>query len=165
MDYELQIRMTALNQASAKVDAVSKSVGNLGNTAKTSASGGLSNFGKTLESVGSRINVLGQRMTWMISVPLLAFGNKTIETALDMEKSWVRFRKVFSGTEEDFNRLKKSSEDLAVKFGRPIEEINSILAEFNKPEFLVLMNWKNLEQLLVKRPLLLIWNWNQPCKG
>jgi septal ring factor EnvC (AmiA/AmiB activator) len=132
MDYELQIRMTALNQASSQVDKVASSVNNLDSAAKKTASGGVGNFGKTLESLGSRINVLGQRMTWMVSVPLLAFGNKAIETALDIEKSFVRLRKVFSGTEEDFIALKGVSADLAIKFGRPIEEINDVMAEFNK---------------------------------
>ena len=96
LDYELQIKMTALNQASAQVDAVAGSVGKLdGATKKASASS--QSFGQKMVGMGSQLNVLGQRMTWMVSVPLLAFGNKAIETALDVEKSWVRFRKVFSG--------------------------------------------------------------------
>lgn len=95
-------------------------------------SGNFDNFGKKMMSMGSQLNVLGQRMTWMVSVPLLAFANSSVDTAVEIERSWTRFRKVFNGTEDDIKNLMGVATELSNKFGRPIEEINGIMAEFNK---------------------------------
>ena len=127
----MQIRLTALNNASAQVNAVTGSVNNLNNATKK-VSKSTQTFGQKMMGMGSQINVLGQRMTWMVSVPLLAFANKSINTAIDIETSWVRFRKVFSGTEEDIVKLQKTAVELSNKFGKPVEEISNIMAEFNK---------------------------------
>ena len=87
MDYEMQIRLTALNNASAQVNAVTGSVNNLNNATKK-VSKSTQTFGQKMMGMGSQINVLGQRMTWMVSVPLLAFANRSINTAIDIETSW-----------------------------------------------------------------------------
>lgn len=131
MDYNLQIKLTAINAASAQINSVSAAVNKLDGATKR-ADKSSSNFGKKLESTGSRINVMGQRLTWMVSAPLLLFANKSIQTAVDIETSWVRFRKVFNGTEEDIKSLQKIAVELSNKFGRPVEEISNIMAEFNK---------------------------------
>ncbi len=131
MDYNLQIKMTALNQASAKVDAVSDSVDKLDNSTKKSNKS-LKNFGKTWESFGSRVNVLGQRMSGAITLPLVMFGKSAIDTAVVVDKAWARFNKIFSGTKEDAEALKKESEELSKKFGINIEDVFGVMGEFNK---------------------------------
>jgi TP901 family phage tail tape measure protein len=132
MDYNLSIKLTAINNATAQINSVAGAVNNVNSAAQKAAAGGVSNLSKTLQSTGSRINVLGQRLTWMVSVPLFLFGKAAIDTAMEVETSWVRFRKVFNGTEEDINSLKKVAANLSNTFGRPIEEISEIMTEFNK---------------------------------
>jgi len=131
MDYNLQIKMTALNQASAKVDAVSGSVDKLDNSTKKSNKS-LKNFGKSWESFGSRVNVLGQRMSGAITLPLIMFGKSAIDTAIVVDKAWARFNKIFSGTKEDAEGLKKESKELSEEFGINIEDVFGVMGEFNK---------------------------------
>lgn len=148
MDYELSIKLNAINNATAQINAVSGAVNKLGNTTSSASSGGLSKFSKTLESTGSRINVFGQRLTWMVSVPLLMFGSRMIDTAMEIETSWVRFRKVFNGTEEDIVKLQKSATELSNKFGRPVEDIINIMTEFNKAGINSVEDLKILSQVV-----------------
>lgn len=131
MENDLTIQLRVLSAGIDKINSAKNAVDGLANSAKT-ASTRIGNFGKIMESTGSRMHVLGQRMTWMVTVPLLLLANKSIETALEMEKAFVSFSKVFSGTEEDFERLKKSAGEMSVKFGIPIEEVTAVIREFNK---------------------------------
>ena len=131
MENDLTIQLRVLSAGIDKINSAKNAVDGLANSAKT-ASTRIGNFGKIMESTGSRMHVLGQRMTWMVTVPLLLLANKSIETALEMEKAFVSFSKVFSGTEEDFERLKKSAGEMSVKFGITIEEVTAVIREFNK---------------------------------
>lgn len=132
MDNDLTIQLRVLSAGVEKITQASGAVDKLNKSVITASGGGISKFGKSLESLGSRINVLGQRMTWMVSVPLLAFGNKAIDTAVEIETAWTRFRKVFSGTEEDVIKLQATAVNLSNTFGKPVEEISNVMAEFNK---------------------------------
>jgi len=133
MKNDLTIQLNFLSTGVEKINEATSAVQRLDSATRSTASGGgLDRLGKTLQSTGSRLNVLGQRMTWMVTVPLVAFGNKAIETALDVEKAWVSFRKVFSGTEEDFIKVQVAAKELSDKFGRPIEDIIQVVTEFNK---------------------------------
>ena len=113
----LTMKIEVIDNASMKVDKVSKR---------------FENAGKKMESLGSRINVLGQRLTLSATVPLLFFGRNAIQTALDVESAWTRFRKVFSGTEEDVANLVKTGKTLSEKFGTKVEDVAGVMGEFNK---------------------------------
>lgn len=132
MENDLTIQLRVLSAGLDKVDQATKSVNNLGNAVDKASSGGFSKFSKVMESTGSRINVLGQRITFMAGLPLLALANNAINTAVDVERSFVRLSKVFSGTEEEFNRLKDASFRLSTTFGKPVEDMTEIMTEFNK---------------------------------
>jgi TP901 family phage tail tape measure protein len=131
MDYNLQIKLSAINAATPQINAAKSSVDGLANATKT-ASTQSDNFGKSLQSLGSRVNVLGQRMTGMLTLPLLLFANQAINTAVEIETAWVRFSKVFNGTTEEMKQLQKVATEMSNKFGKPVEEISEIMAEFNK---------------------------------
>lgn len=90
------------------------------------------NFGKVLQSTGSRVNVLGQRIMFMAGLPMLAFANSAINTAIEVERSWVRFNKVFGGTEEEFQKMRVIGTEFSNKFGKDVESVNGIMAEFAK---------------------------------
>jgi len=132
MDYELQIRIKALSEGLNNIDVAKNKINNLNAAAKKTSSGGLGKLAKTLESTGSRVNVLGQRMTGMITLPLALFAKKSIDTAVSVEKSWVRFNKVFSGTEEQVASLTKAGTELSEKFGINVEDVAEVMGEFNK---------------------------------
>jgi phage-related minor tail protein len=68
----------------------------------------------------------------MVTVPLLAFANKSIETAVAVDTAFLRFRKVFQGTEEDMVKMKQAAFDLSIKFGTSFEDVTEVLTEFNK---------------------------------
>ena len=132
MENQLAIQLRIMSTGVEKINAATSAVSKLDSATSSASEGGLDKLGKSMQSAGSRLNVLGQRMTWMVTVPLVAFGNKTIETFLDIEKAWINFSKVFSGTEEDFKNLQVAAEELSNKFGRPIEDVIQVMTEFNK---------------------------------
>lgn len=132
MDNDLTIQLRVLAAGLEKVDQATKSVNNLDNAVNKASSGGFSNFAKSMESTGSRINVLGQRIMFMAGLPLLALGNSAINTAVDIERAFTRLNKVFAGTQEEFEALKTSAFNLSTSFGRPVEEMTEVLTEFNK---------------------------------
>jgi len=131
MDYKVGIYIESFSKGTGAMEAT-KDIQKLDNAAKKTSSGGLGKLAKTLESTGSRVNVLGQRMTGMITLPLLMFANKSIDTAISVEKSWVRFNKVFSGTEEQVASLTKTGTELSEKFGVNVEDVAEVMGEFNK---------------------------------
>ena len=147
MENELAIQLRVMSTGIEKINDATSAVNKLDSATNTASGGGLDKFGKTMQSAGSRLNVLGQRMTWMVTVPLVAFGNKAIETALDIEKAWVSFSKVFSGTEEDFKNLQIAAEELSNKFGRPIEDVINVMEEFNKAGIDGVDNLSNLGRI------------------
>ena len=132
MDANLDIQLRVMAMGLEKLSAAQSQITALDNAAGKTAGGGMNKFAKTLESTGSRVNVLGQRLTFMAGVPLLAFGNNAIKVATEVEEHWTRFNKVFSGTEDQFNQLRDVSSRLSVDFARPVEEVADAILEFNK---------------------------------
>jgi TP901 family phage tail tape measure protein len=134
MENQLAIQLRIMSTGMEKIGEASSAINTLDKNISTagSSSGGLSKFGLSLQSTGSRINVLGQRMTWMVTVPLVAFGKAAIDTYLEIEKAWVGLEKVFSGTADDLSYLQSVAGELSNKFGRPVEDIITIMTEFSK---------------------------------
>ena len=138
MDNDLTIQLKILSTGVEKINQAKTAVDNLGTSTKNA--GGkidtfgsrFNNFNKKMLSVGSQINVLGQRMTWMVTVPLLAFANSSINTALEVEKSWLRMRKVFDGTEQDLAELKEAAWGMSTTYGIAFGESAEALTEFSK---------------------------------
>lgn len=130
MDYELNIKLNALNNATPQINSVNQAVKVLNDSMGKSSGDGLDKFGKSLESTGSRINVMGQRMSWMVTVPLLGFANAAIKTAIDIDTAWVRLDKIWTGTKDDLDSLKKSGESFSNKFGVDVENVTQILTDF-----------------------------------
>lgn len=131
MDTLMTIRLQTLAQGSEKITDAKNRVNQLDDATKKSTKSA-DNFGKSLQSLGSRINVLGQRMTGMLTLPMLFFANSAINTAVDVERSWVRFNKVFGGTEEEFQQMRKIGTEFSNKFGQDVEKVNGVMAEFSK---------------------------------
>lgn len=132
MDNDLTIQLRVLSAGLDKLDQAKNQVNGLDKAVTAAAGGGMTKFFKSLESTGSRLNVLGQRLTFMAGVPLLLFANNAIKTAVEVERSWVRLNKVFNGTIEEFDQLKIEATNLSNTFGRPVEEIIEVMTEFNK---------------------------------
>jgi len=131
MENDLTIQLKVLSSGVDKIDRAKKAVRNLGGSMKQ-ANTNINNFGKTLESTGSRLHVLGQRMTWMVTMPLLLFANRSIKTALEVEKAWLRMKKVFDGTEQELGELEKTAWSVAKTYGVTFEEATEAMTEFSK---------------------------------
>jgi TP901 family phage tail tape measure protein len=154
MDNDLTIQLRVLAAGLDKVDQATKSVNNLDTAVNKASSGGFSKFSKTLESTGSRINVLGQRIMFMAGLPMLALANSAINTAVEIESSFVRLEKVFNGTAEEFEGLKKAAFELSTGFGKPVEEMTEVMTEFNKAGVNGVDNLKNLGKLTAETAIL-----------
>jgi minor tail protein len=128
----IQIRIDALTAAAQKnIKPLTNELNNLNNASKKSGKS-FDNLGLKMQTFGGKMNVLGQRISLSMSLPLLLFGKDAIDTAVSVERAFIRFEKVFSGTESDLEALKGSAGDLAIKFGRPIEDMLEVMGEFNK---------------------------------
>lgn len=128
MDKNLTIQLRILTSGVEKLKQVQSEI-------DKTASKTTGNFGKmtaSMETFGSKLNVMGQRLTWMVSVPLLVFGNKAVETAIEVERTWLRLEKVFDGTAEDLGTLKTAAWDIAKTYGVSFEEATDAITEFSK---------------------------------
>lgn len=132
METDLTIQLRVLTAGMEKLTQAQSQVSGLDSALSKASSGGFQKFAKTLESTGSRINVLGQRIMFMAGLPLLAFGNNAVNTAVEVERSFVRLQKVFSGTAEEFGKIRGVATKLSSEFGKPVEDVTQIITEFNK---------------------------------
>ena len=126
---EMTMKLTALTSGMGQIDAATKSLNGLDNATKNSSTSAIG-YAKSLQSLGSRINVLGQRMTGMLTLPMVLFANTAIETAVTVNKAWDAFHNSFAGTEQDFSNLQKTASDFSSKFGIAQENVAESMETF-----------------------------------
>ena len=125
----MQIKLTILAQGTEKFTQAKTAIDGVDNATKNSSKSA-ENYAKSLQSLGSRINVLGQRMTGMLTLPLVLFANTAIDTAVEVNKAWNSFHNSFAGTEQDFSNLQKTASDFSSKFGISQENVAESMKTF-----------------------------------
>jgi hypothetical protein len=136
LDIQIRIMAQGMQNAAAvrsEINKLGSATGQFSSTAKTN----FDNVFKSFQSLGSRINVQGQRMTMSLTLPLVAFANSAITAYIDTEKAFLGLDKVFNGTADDLQMLKDKAFDLSTTFGLPVEDVTLSMVEFAKAGFTV----------------------------
>jgi len=114
------------------IDKATKPIRNIGNSLKglakpiKKATRSFKELGKSLKKVGKQMRDVGKSMALKLTLPLTLLGGLAARSAIQFESAFTGVRKTVEATEPQFQKLKKSLEDLSLKIPLATTEIFGI---------------------------------------
>ena len=94
----------------------------------TALGANLTEFSKKCDKIARSSQMLGRRLTTMVTTPIVALGAKTVKTTMDFESSFTSVRKTVDATEEEFEALAAASRQMSTEIAASTTEINEVMA-------------------------------------
>lgn len=87
----------------------------------------LEGVGGKLQTVGKDIASAGQKMSLIVTAPIVALGAKSLQAGIKFESAFAGVRKTVNASEEDFQKLSQSVKDMSEVIPATTSELSGIM--------------------------------------
>ncbi len=87
----------------------------------------LEGVGTKLQTVGKDIASAGQKLSLIVTAPIVALGAKSLQAGIEFESAFAGVRKTVNASEEDFQKLSQSVKDMSEVIPATTSELSGIM--------------------------------------
>ena len=87
----------------------------------------LEGVGSKLQSVGKDIASTGQKLSLIVTAPIVALGAKSLQAGIEFESAFAGVRKTVNASEEEFQKLSQSVKDMSEVIPATTSELSGIM--------------------------------------
>ena len=112
--YDISVILRVLDKATGPLRSIGSRFQNLVPSV-AAADAKLKQIGQSLQNVGARMGHIGKRMTFAVSLPLLAAGALALKASMDFNEAMANVATLIPGNINRVNELKKAVQDMAIR--------------------------------------------------